>query len=224
MKKNRCLKLILAALASTACLHADTSTLLSPAKQNAGKPKEAHLYEYHNRVILFQPLHQGYERIKPDAFYVGVEGYVAPEVNQTRLSWLLDAELRLGYNFFFRGRDHLTPVTGIGYAQTFSREHSHTHHKPGILYSIFGLLYDHAFNSVFNLGVNAKFLLGGAVNSNSFDWGSPVIGCDASLPITLRFGRHRHWDYRIEPFNFYLHGSHATVDYFGFRNTLAYRF
>jgi len=224
MRKNRYLKLLLATLASTACLHADTPSLLSPATPSAEKPKEPHFYEYHNRVILFQPFHQGYERIKPNAFYVGIEGYVAPEINQTRISWLLDAELRLGYNFFFNGRDHLTPITGIGYAQTFSREHRDTHHKPGVLYSIFGLLYEHEFNSVFNLGVNAKFLLGGAVNSNSFDWGSPVIGCDASLPITFRFGRHRHWDYRIEPFNFYLHGPHATVDYVGFRNTLAYRF
>src|SRR6185503_2373522 len=74
MRKNRYLKLLLATLASTACLHAETASLLVPATQNAEQPKKPHFYEYHNRVILFQPSHQGYERIKPKAFYVGVEG------------------------------------------------------------------------------------------------------------------------------------------------------
>ena len=171
-------------------------------------------------MIVFSPFHWGYERIKPDAFYVGVEGYLAP-IFTNEGAVLLDTQLRMGYNFFFNGRDHLTPIAGVGFVRDVFEKH---HDQPGVVYGTVGLLYNHEVNTIFNLGLDVEFLMGGTVGKNRFEWGSPVVGIDVSFPITLRFGHRRHWDYRIEPFNLYLHGPHNSEDYWGFRNSLAYRF
>ena len=217
--KSKYLTAILPVLSMTLLGHADQVDGTNPAK----KTDEVHFMEYHNRVVVFAPNHQAYERLKTDAFYVGVEGYLVPVTSKNHNS-LLDAELRMGYNYFCNGRDHFTPFLGAGYVQNFYEQHRHTYHRPGVVYGTVGFLYDHEFNTIFNLGFNAKFLLGGPVNEKRFDWGSPVVGVDASIPITFRFGHKRHWDYRIEPFKMYLHGSQASQNYFGFRNTLGYRF
>ncbi len=172
--------------------------------------------EYNNRMSVFSPLHQVYERTKPNAFYAGVEGWFA-------CPGVAEGDLRMGYNFFWNGRDHFTPFAGVGVFKDIHHHHHH-HSKPAIVYGAAGFLYDHEFTSWFTLGLNVKGMLGGAVSEKHFDWGSPVGGADVALPITFRFGKLRHWDYRIEPFNICLHGSNATQNYFGFRNTIGYRF
>lgn len=220
--KRYYLTAFLSILSMTVLGQADQVTL--EAEKPANEVKEPHFIQYNNRMIVFAPCHQGYERIKPNAFYVGVEGFLASILNKSHENTLLDAQLRMGYNFFFNGRDHLTPIAGIGFVEDFFKKHHHSHHKPGVVYGTLGLLYDHEFNTIFNLGLNVKFLVGGPVGKRHSEWGSPVVGTDVSLPITFRFGHKRHWDYRIEPFNIYLHGSHASEDYWGFRNSLAYRF
>jgi hypothetical protein len=179
--------------------------------------------EYHNRMTAFSITHLTYERIKTDALYVGVETWlVAPLNNNAHL--LYEGEFRMGYNFFWNGRDHFTPIAGVGFLKDFKEHHHHGHTKPGIVYGTLGFLYDHEFSSVVNLGFNLKGLFGGAVSSKHFDWGNPVIGLDASLPLTFRFGNKRHWDFRLEPFNLLLCGNHRSQNYVGFRSTLGYRF
>ncbi len=215
--KHKYLKTLLPIFLMTAFVHADQGA-------STEEKKEPNFIQYHNRMIVFFPLHQGYERIKPDAFYVGLEGYLASVLNKGNDNLLLDAELRMGYNFFLNGRDHLTPFAGIGFVEDFFKRHDHVRHNPGVVYGAMGFLYDHEFNTIFNLGLHAKFLIGGPVGNKHFDWGTPVVGSDVSLPITFRFGHKRHWDYRIEPFNIYLHGSNDSQDYWGFRNSLGYRF
>lgn len=192
-------------------------------------PTEAHvvlkttpLYEYNNRIVVFLPWHQAYERIKPNALYWGLEAWMCALTNRDR-NTLLDAEFRMGYNYLYNGVDHLTPFAGVGYIQNYSYKHHH-HHKPGITYGTIGFLYDHEFGNIFNIGVNLKGLIGGPVNKRHFNWGSPVIGGDLSVPITFRFGHNRHWDLRIEPYNTYLYGKYADAYYVGFRNTIGYRF
>ncbi len=217
--KRHYLKMLLPILSTTLLGYAATKE-----NNTIHQTKEPHFIQYHNRVILFSPFHQGYERIKPDAFYAGVEGFLAYCDNKERNNFLLNTEVRMGYNFFLNGRDHLTPIAGVGFVENFFRHHKHTQHKPGIVYGTMGFLYDHEFNTIFNLGINVKFLVGGPIGKKHFEWGSPVVGTDISLPITFRFGRHRHWDCRIEPFNMYLHGSHGSQNYSGFRNSLGYRF
>ncbi|MBS0648287.1 MAG: hypothetical protein JSS10_03570 [Verrucomicrobia bacterium] len=193
--------------------------------------------EYHNRIAVFTPWHQVYERIQTDAFYVGVEGWIQPALSNNshhRGVRIGEAELRMGYNYFYNGVDHVTPFLGVGFFKDLGRERSgwledneHRHHegqKAGIVYGVFGFLYDHEFNSVFNMGVNLKGIIGGPVSHRHHHWGSVVGGVDVSVPITFRFGPKRHWDIRLEPFDIYLHGSEISRNYFGGRSTIGYRF
>jgi hypothetical protein len=191
---------------------------------------EPSYYEYHNRIAVFCPEHQTYERIKTNAFYTGVEIWGTNTWTTdrgTKYAILGEAELRFGWNYFYNGRDHITPFVGAGVIKDFKHEriqgHSHAT-KPPVAYGVFGLLYDHEFNSIFNLGFNLRGLVGGQASKTRYDWGSPVGGIDIALPITFRFGYHRHWDIRIELFDIYLRGTHISRNYVGCRSTVGYRF
>jgi len=179
--------------------------------------------EYHNRMAVFSINHLVYERIKTDAFYAGVEGWAVNTFDLFSNShFVAEGEVRFGYNFFWNGRDHFTPIVGGGFFKDFEKRHEHGHRymRPGICYATLGFLYDHEFTSVFNLGLNVKGICGGAVSKRHSNWGNPVLGVDVSLPITFRFGHKRHWDARLEPFDIYLHSHH----YIGGRSTVGYRF
>jgi len=224
-----------AALAFSPCLtllHAESTTTATETTP---------FIEYNNRIVVFSINHLAYERIKPNAFYTGIEGW---GVLDGRIwAWalddhfLLEGEYRAGYNFFWNGRDHFTPIAGIGFFKDFQKlyHHGRRQSRSGIVYGTIGFLYDHEFTSVFNLGLNVKGILGGPVERKKQgdwgclrdwegDWGSPIGGVDVSLPITFRFGYQRHWDIRIEPFDIYLRGSKNDFNYVGFRNTVGYRF
>jgi hypothetical protein len=221
--KNRCLKIFLSLLSVAFYGYADQATL--GTVQPPCPKKETKFIQYHNRLIILAPSYQGYERIKPRAFYVGIEAVVDSVLNKGSDHVLFDTELRMGYNFFFQERDHLTPFAGLGYLEDYGfHHHHHIHHKPGIGYGTLGFLYNHEFNTIFNLGLDAKVLFGGPENKKHFNWGSFVVGTNVSIPFTFRFGSHRHWDYRIEPYNVYLHGTNKSADYVGLRSSFAYRF
>lgn len=194
-------------------------------ENEANKPA---FHEYHNRIAVFGPLHQTYERIKPNAFYAGVEAWLVGAFSNDKGSCaalLGEAEVRFGYNFFWNGRDHLTPFAGGGVLRDFEEEHIDHRHimKPAVGYGVIGFLYDHEFNAWFNLGCNVKGLVGGA-GHNRLSWGSPIVGVDVALPITFRFGYHKRWDVRLEPFDLYLHGTQLSRNYVGGRSTIGYRF
>lgn len=214
--KNTYLKLALSALLLPMFGYSDGGYSHTPTKTTP-------FYEYHNRMAVFFPAHQTYEKIKPNDLYWGLEAWVIPTANRKYGKNLFDAEVRMGYNFFYNNVDHLTPFAGVGFIQNSSKHHS-DHWRSGIVYGAVGFLYDHEFGDVFNMGVNVKGLIGGPVSKKSPGWGSPVVGADIAVPLTFRFGRHRHWDYRLEPFNTYLHGPHAYAYYVGFRSTVGYRF
>jgi hypothetical protein len=145
----------------------------------------------------------------------------------------------MGYNYFYDKRDHVTPFLGAGVIKDFCKEWTETRfffngalvrrersyfQKPPVIYGTFGLLYDHEFNSVFNLGLNFKGMIGGSVGNSRRGWGSTVGGIEVGLPITFRFGPQRHWDFRLEPFYIYLNSSRFSRSYFGGRSTIGYRF
>lgn len=223
--------------------------LTAPLAQYAdeAKPKQPFI-EYNNRISVFYPNHQTYERTKPNAFYVGVEAWeiAAISINSTNdetplFHLLFEAELRFGYNFFYNRKDHITPIIGGGFIKDFTNFHSetlswdsqnpnyvwrniHSYSLPALGYGTLGFLYNHEFNTIFNLGFNCKGMIGAGGSNSHFNWGSPIIGVDMALPITFRFGYKRHWDFRIEPFYQYLHGSKNSMSYVGFRGTLGYRF
>jgi hypothetical protein len=200
-------------------------TASTPSKSTT---EQTPFIEYNNRMVVFAPLYQSYERTKPNAFYWGLIGYVTNTINEKGSEeTFIQADFRLGYNYFCNGRDHLTPYVGVGFIKAFFHHHF-ARHNPGVLFGELGFLYDHEFNRCFNLGINAKGLVGGAKGSHRWrerTWGhGAVFGFDVGVPFTFRFGRNRHWDFRLEPFNVYLHGSKHHHNYFGFRNAFAYRF
>ncbi len=194
--------------------------LLHAAPSETTQKTTTPFIEYHNRMAVFSFNHFVYERIKTDAFYTGVEGWAVPTLNY---NFIVEGEYRAGYNFFWNGRDHLTPIGGVGFFKDFANSY-YNKAKPGIVYGTFGFLYDHEFTSVFNLGLNVKGIIGGPVAEKWYGWGSPVVGIDTSLPITFRFGHKRQWDARLEPFDIYLHGSNNSMNVVGLRSTIGYRF
>lgn len=216
--------------------HADGELALQDSNTPSMQNPPAVYLQYNNRMAVFGPLHQVYERIQPKAFYAGVEAWLLGLAHANfKANAIGEAELRLGYNFFYNGRDHVTPFVGAGAIKNYhihgldlliQREGSHHRFTrlPTVAYGVIGFLYDHEFNTVVNLGFNLKGIIGGGTKKRPHDWGSPVVGFDAALPLTFRFGYQRHWDIRIEPFDIYLHGTNITVNYFGFRSTLGYRF
>lgn len=199
--------------------------------------------EYNNRMIVFAPLYQGYERIEPEALYWGILGYLTPTLHHHGKHHLfLQTEARIGYHYFNNGQDHLIPFAGVGYINTyiqtkhhrtfflsrpFGQLHAHSH-QSGVLLAEAGFLYEHECNASFNLGANGKFLIGGALgpsHQRSHTWGhGAVAGFDLGLPLTVRFGGNRHWDFRFEPFDVYLQGTKHRHNYFGVRAAFAYRF
>ncbi len=232
MEKGYMKFLVPTMLAMTLMANADDGEIAQSDCQVPVKvePCEPSYYEYHNRISVFGPLHQTYERIKTDDLYVGVETWLLHTLSTDHGvddSLIGEAEVRFGYNYFYNGRDHITPFVGVGVIKDYGKEHWSEHNraiKPAVVYGVFGLLYDHEFNTIFNLGLNFKGLIGGPVSSKHHDWGSPVGGIDVAIPVTFRFGHHRHWDIRLEPFDIYLRGSHISRNYFGGRSTIGYRF
>lgn len=234
--KNINLLLTLPLVALSQLLHADAT---EPTTGFLKKEKSPYI-QYHNRMAVFGPLHQAYERIKNDDVYIGVEGWLVPTYRGGKHKAISEFEVRGGYNFFYYGRDHVSPFIGLGVFKDFSEKHTHEYvivnnslvdsgHKkrsnPAVVYTTVGFLYNHEFNSIFNLGFNLKALLGGSVhNKKKESLGNTVGGFDASLPITFRFGHKRHWDYRLEPFDLFLAGNKHSENFFGFRSTLGYRF
>ncbi len=189
--------------------------------------KVSKFIQYNNRVMLFTPAHIGYERIKPNGMYVGVEAFQSPVFNKKYKKEFVDVELRLGHNSFYNGKDHFTPfimLGGAGANHTRSFFNIDYQFKNwGTVYGGAGFLYTHECDSIFNIGVNAKLLLGGCVCQKDKKLGSPLVGMDVAVPFTFRFGNHKHWDFRLEPFFFGLKGQ-GSVGYLGWRNSLGYRF
>lgn len=243
MKKNYLkMKMMIPAIMLFCCLVQSDVTAENTKMDQKNDAKNSTLIEYHNRMTCFSPLHQCYERIKNNAFYAGVEAWVASGFSEKRNHPILDAEFRMGYNFFWSGREHFTPLIGVGFFKDFKAVHHRLtfvdedneigscdvkHHKAEIIYATLGFLYDHEFNSIFNLGLNAKGLFGAPIIEfvpTEYDWGKSIVGVDVAMPITFRFGKNRHWDFRIEPFDIYIHGKISSMNYVGLRNTLGYRF
>lgn len=188
--------------------------------------------EYNNRMVCFYPTHQAYERIKPNDLYVGLEGWVLAGKKAAA-----EAELRMGHNYFWNGRDHFTPVAGVGIFKTLHK-HAHfageqwifglptPHHtRPALVYGMVGFLYEHEFASVFSWGINVKLMAGAQAGHHSHhNWGSIIGGVDGAMPFTFRFGKERHWDIRLEPFYIYFQGKNALEQFTGIRTGIGYRF
>ncbi len=220
---------VVAAETSANEIHQDVPPVTLPAKENTP------FIEYHNRIAAFNMLATYflyYERIKPNAIYVGIEELsTEPFLNHSASSISLH-NFSMGYNFFWNGRDHFTPIAGIGYFRARSKScyyntlfRSVHHEEFSLLYGTLGILYDHEFNTIFNLGLNLKVDVGGQLgHRKKHDIGTPCVGIDVSIPITFRFGYRRHWDIRIEPFDIFWFGKKHSHNYLSTKGSVGYRF
>lgn len=162
-----------------------------------------------------------YERTKNDAMYFGLDGWMSYFFSHNRnnhFGAMYEAEARVGYNLFYDGCDHFTPLVGGGYQYNNVGKF----HRAQFAYGTAGLRYLHEFNTVFGLGLYLKGLAGqqvGSKEAKKFAW-----GVDLSLPIVFRFTRGRHWDISLEPFYLYMESNHKHQAVFGGRGTVGYRF
>jgi len=148
-------------------------------------------YHYNNRMTVFNIYHQSYERIQPEALYVGVDLWITTTFIHTNscyrkkhnelISIIGMGEFSMGYNFRFLERNHFTLFLGVGvfgdsskyyysscHSKTrFKESRRHSFSLPALVYGTSGFKFDHEFNSIFNLGVNFKALMGG---SSPYGW------------------------------------------------------
>jgi len=172
---------------------------------------------YANRVS-FALSRLGYERIKSEGVYFGVDMWYVLTFGPIPFERTVgEAEVRVGYNYFYNGEDRLTPIIGIGCFKDFVH-----HRKQGITYGTIGVLYEHRFSNLFDLGVNLKLL--GGNNQGRHRWGNPVWGYDISAPLTFHFGERRNWDFRLEPFYIQMFAHRSTHNFGGGRSAFGYRF
>lgn len=170
--------------------------------------------------INFDILRLGYEHIKPDAVYVGMECWYLLGFYSHGLRFVLgEAEGRIGYNFSVNSSNTLTPFIGGGYFRSFESDK-----KQEIAYPSLGLRYEHVFGKVFNLGLNLEGMLGYSVNDKYPSWGDPIWGIDIGLPLTWRFTKARCWDFRFEPFFTGWFGENKEAFFGGARSAFGYRF
>ena len=162
-----------------------------------------------------------YDRTKNDAMYFGLDAWMSYFFSHSRnghFGALYEGEARVGYNLFYDGCDHFTPLIGGGYQYN----NVGNFHHAKFAYGTAGLRYYHECNSIFGFGLNVKGLAGqqvGRREAKKFAWGA-----DVSIPIGFRFSRGRHWDITLEPFYLYMESNHKHQAVFGGRGTVGYRF
>ena len=184
MKHLRLIATLSATAAAGSALHADTAQTTSATTTP--------FIEYHNRIAVFNSYHLAYERTKTNSLYAGVEGWLLPVARSHQA--IVEGEFRMGYNFFWNGRDHFTPIAGIGYFQQLRKRHFCFHkHTPGIVYATFGFsLRPPSSPRRFNLGLNVKGLLGGNLPSQknisigAVRWSVSTLVCRSPSALDIR--------------------------------------
>jgi hypothetical protein len=182
---------------------------------------------FSNRILFFE----GYERIQKDYLYAAILGWISYDYLSSGDCWLVQGEARIGYSFNFE-RTSLIPFLGGGYLDDFKISHDHERRylKPikeqslEYAFGSYGLLINHSFNPLFDLGLNLKGMIGiGTIGSkkHSNRW---AFGLDVGLPFGFNFGYQRRFDIRFEPFFIFLKSKYDESNYLGQRLFVGYKF
>lgn len=162
-----------------------------------------------------------FDHNKADCIYFGLDAwmpYFFSHTRNNRFGHLYEGEARLGYNLFYNGCDHVTPLVGAGYQYN----NVGVFHKAKFAYVTAGGRYLHEFNKVFVWGFFLKGLAGqqiGKHEAKKFAW-----GVDLSMPFMFRLGCAARWDLTLEPFYLYMETNHKHQAVFGGRGTIGYQF
>ena len=188
------------------------------------------LPQYEHRIgINFPLIGISYERIKPNSYYIGIDGDLFfPALNY--FCGVINAEARSGYHFFNGIHHHFIPIAGGGYLQInplfgFKREDVQE-----FAYASLGCRYEYEQMKGLpcSMGINAQGLLAYRL-PQEWDYSPspclyplkkhekitaafPVFGFKGSVPVTFRFGQQKNWDFIFEPFFFYLSSHKIKVD------------
>lgn len=194
----------------------------------SAQEQEAKKINFDNRILFFE----GYERIKDNALYFALLGWISPNYLSDSDAWLVEGEARLGYNFSFKNQTSLTPYIGGGYLDDIKKSHQHErrflrHLKEHTLEYGFlscGLNVAHMFNPLFGLGLNAKGMVGKGTIGSQIHNNQWAYGFDLGLPLNFSFGRWRRYDIRFEPFYIFLKSKHDESSYLGNRIFIGVKF
>jgi hypothetical protein len=205
------------------------ASLFSSLFADAGLEQTVEIPRYDNR-INFSLIRAGYERLKPQGVYIAIQEWYTPFAHDNP-KWINILEARLGYNFFFEGKDRLTPMIGGGFYKYYSTKKPSAYYeyyygnpyKQGIGYVMTGATYEHDFNRLFSMGLTMKLSLGTVANERS-TWGNPIFGYQVEAPFTFRFARGRKWDYRFAPFAVSQMGRNFSASDYGIYGEFGYRF
>jgi hypothetical protein len=162
-----------------------------------------------------------FDHNKADSIYFGLDAWMPYFFSHSRnghYGQLYEGEVRVGYNLFYNGCDHFTPLLGTGYQYN----NVGNFHNAKFAYTTAGFRYYHECNTVFGWGFFLKGIAGqqlGKKEAKKFAW-----GVDLSLPFVFRFAKARHWDVTLEPFYLYMESNHKHQAAFGGRGTIGYQF
>jgi hypothetical protein len=188
---------------------------------------------------FFMGLKLGYERLKPDAFYFGIDilatrglngfhesykGCPTPRANKVGFA---NIDLRFGYSLI-TDRWLMTPYFCYGAYAFGSRGHRH-HIEGGMTYLGSGVKSRYEISRSFNVGLNARIFASIYTNyrfkfldinqsNHRGQWGGEI-----GLPLIWYPGSHKRWDIQLEPYFLKLDFSQVQNIY-GLRLLFGYHF
>ena len=153
----------------------------------------------------------GYEHLKKDSIYFGVDGtfaagrakdeLVSTTEKEHRTALWGNAESRLGYNF---GGDsfRISPFVGIGW--DYYRPTTKVSLSFDWFYGTAGFKSTKAITDIFDLGLNAKAMYNfrPSVNADkiSVHGKGQSWGYELGLPLTWHVDQAKNWDVQLEPY------------------------
>lgn len=189
---------------------------------------------------FFLGLRLGYEYLKPDAFYFGIDLMVAGanhgfhesfkdyHIPQSDgLAGFANLELRFGYTIN-RTKWLVTPYFCYG-AYSFGSGGHHHFFEEGMTYLGGGVHSRYEVSRLFNIGVNAKVFasiytdeklkfFGIKQTNHHGQWGGEI-----GLPLIWRVGSYRRWDIQLEPY-FLSFNFSEVQNIYGLRMLFGYHF
>lgn len=113
----------------------------------------------HEHRINFGFLNFGYERIKPDSIYTGLDVKMTSVLysdakKKEPLDYFVNSELRMGYNHALSQKDQIIPYLATGFS-VFSLQNKVDKVK-NWTYASIGVKYFHQFGAVFEMGIHIK--------------------------------------------------------------------
>lgn len=176
---------------------------------------------YNNRIMFFE----GYERTEDNSVYFGLVAWISPNYLSHSDAWIFEGEARLGYNHAFNKKTKLTAYAGGGYLDDIKRSHQHhrsylrhlKEHSLEFGYGAIGVNISHMFDHLFGVGLNVKGMYGKGTIGSVYHDNEWAGGMDIGVPLIFKFGGHRRFDIRFEPFYMFLKSSQDETNYLGNR-------